>query len=86
LSELAGIEPTPTRSRRAGYARLNCSATGDIFTLLILLKGKRDQLREISKYKARLVMDGSGAQIGVDVFDTFAVILHQLSITQLFDC
>ncbi len=27
-SELAGIEPTPARSGRAGYARLNLSATG----------------------------------------------------------
>ncbi len=27
-SELAGIEPTPTRPRRAGYARLKLSSTG----------------------------------------------------------
>jgi hypothetical protein len=27
-SDLAGIEPTPARSRRAGYARLYLSATG----------------------------------------------------------
>ena len=43
---------------------------GKIFNLLILLKRKRDQHHEISKYKARLVMDGSRAQIGVDVFDS----------------
>jgi hypothetical protein len=27
LLELAGIEPTPAHSRRAGYAHLNLSAT-----------------------------------------------------------
>ncbi len=40
-----------------------------IFNLLILLKHKRDQHHEIVKYKARLVMDGSWAQIDIDVFD-----------------
>ncbi len=41
-----------------------------IFNFLILLKRKRDQREEIIKYKARLVMHGSRAQIGVEVFDT----------------
>ena len=36
---------------------------GKIFNLLILLKRKRDKHQEITKYKARLVMDGSRAQI-----------------------
>ena len=48
---------------------------GKIFNLLILLKRKRDQHHEISKYKARLVMDGSRARIGVDVFDTYAPVI-----------
>jgi hypothetical protein len=41
-----------------------------IFNLLILLKRKRDQHKEITKYKARLVMDGSQsrAKVGEDVF------------------
>jgi hypothetical protein len=42
----------------------------NLSNLLILLKRKRDEHHEISKYKARLVRDGSKAQIGVDVFDT----------------
>ena len=53
-----------------------------ILNLLILLKSKRDQRYEITKYKARLVMDGSRAQIGVEVFDTRT---HQLLITRRFD-
>ena len=48
---------------------------GKIFNLLILLKRERDQHHEISKYKARLVMDGSRAQIGVDVFDSYAPVI-----------
>jgi hypothetical protein len=43
-----------------------------IFDLLILLKRKRDRSGEITKHTARLVKDGSRAQIGVDVFDTYA--------------
>jgi hypothetical protein len=41
-SELAGIEPTPDRSGRAGYARLNLSATGGIVIdyLLSIAVGK----------------------------------------------
>ncbi len=46
-----------------------------IFNLLILLKRKRDQHHEITKYKARLVMDGSRAQIGVDVSHTYAPVI-----------
>ncbi len=46
-----------------------------IFNLLILLKPKRDQHHEITKYKARLVIDCSRAQIGVDVFDTYAPVI-----------
>ena len=45
---------------------------GKIFNLLILLKCKWDKHAEITKHKARLVMDGSRAQIGIDVFDTYA--------------
>ncbi len=36
-SELAGIEPTPTHSRRAGYARLNLSATGGMLRQSLFL-------------------------------------------------
>jgi hypothetical protein len=46
-----------------------------IFNLLILLKRKRVQVGEITEHKARLVMDGSRAQIGVDVFDTYAPVI-----------
>ena len=46
-----------------------------IFKLLILLKRKRDQVGEITKHKARLVMDVSRAQIGVDVFDAYAPVI-----------
>ncbi len=43
-----------------------------IFNLLILLKRKHDQHKEITKHKARLVMDGSRGKVGEDVFDTYA--------------
>ncbi len=46
-----------------------------IFNLLILLKCKRDQHKEITKYKARLVIDGSRAKLGEDVFDTNAPVI-----------
>ena len=46
-----------------------------IFNLLILLTRKLDQHHEITKYKARLVMNGFRAQIGVDVFDTYAPVI-----------
>ncbi len=39
------------------------------FNLLILLTRKRVQYKEITKYKARLVMEGSRAKVGEDVFD-----------------
>jgi hypothetical protein len=45
------------------------------YNLLVLLKRKRNQHQEIIKYKARMVMDGSGAQIGVDVFNTYAPVI-----------
>jgi hypothetical protein len=54
-----------------------------IFNLLILLKRKRDQHHEITKYKARLVMDGSRAQIGVDVFDTYAPVIDYSTVRLL---
>jgi hypothetical protein len=54
-----------------------------IFNLLILLKRKRDQHQEITKYKARLVMDGSRAQIGVDVFDTYAPVIDYSTVRLL---
>jgi hypothetical protein len=52
--------------------RCSWGEKGKIFNLLILLKRKRDQVVEIIKHKARLVMGGSRAQTGVDVFDTYA--------------
>jgi hypothetical protein len=54
-----------------------------IFSLLILLKRKRDQVGEITKHKARLVMDGSRAQIGVDVFDTYALVIDYSTVRLL---
>ncbi len=54
-----------------------------IFNLLILLKHKRDQHHEIIKYKARLVMEGSRAQIGVDVFDTYAPVIDYSTVRLL---
>ena len=54
-----------------------------IFNLLILLKRKRDQFGEITKHKARLVMDGSRAQIGVDVFDTYAPVIDYSTVRPL---
>lgn len=46
-----------------------------IYNLLILLKRKRNQFQEITKYKCRLVMDGSRQVVGVDVFDTLAPVI-----------
>ena len=40
--------------------------------LLIFLKRKHDQRQEITRCKARQVIDGSRAQIGVFVFYTYA--------------
>jgi hypothetical protein len=46
-----------------------------IYNLLVLLRRKRDQHQEITKYKARMVMDGSTVQIGVNVFNTYASVI-----------
>jgi hypothetical protein len=54
-----------------------------IFNLLVLLKRKRDQHQEITKYKARMVMDGSRAQVGVDVFDTYAPVIDYSTVRLL---
>ncbi len=54
-----------------------------IFNLLKMLKRKLDQFGEISKHKARLVMDGSRAQIGVDVFDTYAPVIDYSTVLLL---
>ncbi len=45
-----------------------------------LLKHKLDQHHEITKYKANLVVDGSHAQIGVDVFDERQIIVIVIGI------
>jgi hypothetical protein len=56
------------------------------FNLLtrILLKHKRDQHQEITKYRARWVMDGSRAQMGVAVFDTYAPVIDYSTVLLLF--
>ena len=54
-----------------------------IFIFLILLKRKRDQHQEITKYKARMVLDGSRAQIGIDVFDTYAPVIDYSTVRLL---
>jgi hypothetical protein len=54
-----------------------------IYTLLVLLKRKRDQHQEISQYKARMVMGGSRAQVGVDVFDTYAPVIDYSTVRLL---
>ena len=54
-----------------------------IFNLLILLKRKRNKHAEITKHKARLVMDGSRAQIGIDVFDTYAPVIDYSTVSLL---
>jgi hypothetical protein len=46
-----------------------------IYNLLVLLERNHDQHQEFTKYKARMVMDGSRAQVGVDVFDTYAPVI-----------
>ncbi len=46
-----------------------------ILNLLTLLKRKGDQFGEIIEHKARLGMDGSRAQVGVDVSDTYAPVI-----------
>ncbi len=57
------------------YEDLPVAKRGKIFNLLILLKQKRDKHQEITNYKARLVMDGSRARIGINVFDTCALLI-----------
>ncbi len=47
---------------------------GKIFGFLILLKSKGIYMPKLP-YKARLVMDRSQPQIGVDVFDTYALVI-----------
>ena len=42
--------------------------------VMILLKRKRSQFQEIKKYKCPLVMDGSTAVVGRDVFDTYSLL------------
>ena len=54
-----------------------------IYNLMILLKRKRNQFREISKYKCRLVMDGSRQKVGIDVFDTFAPVIDYSTVRLL---
>jgi hypothetical protein len=49
----------------------------------VLLKRKRDQHQEITKYKARMVMDGSRAQVGVHVFDTYAPVIDYSTVRLL---
>ena len=55
----------------------------EIFNLFILLKRKRDQHREITKYNARLLMDGSRAKVGVYVFDTYAPVIDYSTVRLL---
>ena len=50
---------------------------------MILLKRKRNKLREISKYKCRLVMDGSRQRVGIDVFDTFSPVIDYTTVRML---
>ncbi len=62
--------------------------TNDVFEPIIsmmylVLKGRTRF--SITKYKARSVMDGCRAQIGVDVFDYALIRTHQLLITRPFD-
>ena len=54
-----------------------------IYNLMILLKRKRNKLREISKYKCRLVMDGSRQRVGIDVFDTFSPVIDYTTVRML---
>jgi hypothetical protein len=86
-SDLDGVvqfPPSPTHN-----TCLLCSAMSGLMKLacLIFLKRKhekfRDQHGKIIQYKARLVMDGSRAHIGVDVFDTYAPVIDH-SIVRLF--
>ena len=55
----------------------------NIFKLLLLLKRKRGKHHEISKYKARLVMDGSKAVIGKDENETFSPVVDYSTVRLL---
>ncbi len=57
-----------------------------IFNLLIpnhRVKHERGPHHGISKYKARLVMNGNRAQFGVDVFDTYVPLIDYSAIRLL---
>jgi hypothetical protein len=62
---------------------ISAQAQIKIYNLIILLKRKRNQFREISKYNCRLVMDGSRQKVGVDVFDTFAPVIDYSTVRLL---
>ena len=53
------------------------------YNLMILLKRKRNKFREISKYKCRLVMDGSRQEVGKDVFDPFSPVIDYATVRLL---
>ncbi len=65
------------------YVDVPIEKRNKIYNLLALLKRKRDQHQEITKYKARMVMDGSRAQVGVNVFDTHAPIIDYSTVRLL---
>ena len=65
------------------YQQVPLEKRNKIFNLLILLKRKRDQFGHISKHKARMVMDGSKAIVGVDVFDTYAPVIDYSTVRLL---
>ena len=50
---------------------------------MILLKRKRDLLKEIKKHKCRLVMNGSEAVNGKDLFNTYAPVIDHSSVRLL---
>ena len=54
-----------------------------IYKLMILLKRKRNKFRVISKYKCRLVMDGSRQEVGIDVFKTFSQVIDYTTVRLL---
>ncbi len=55
-----------------------------IYNLMIILKRKRNQFREISKYRCRLVMDGSRQKVGAGVFDTLAPVINYSTVRLAF--
>jgi hypothetical protein len=50
--------------------------------ILVLLKCRLEQHAKITMHKAMLVMDGSLAQNGIDVFDTYAPMIYRSRINQ----